>query len=333
MDREAEFHEHDDVIYPSATPFILVHLACLGAIWTGVSTQALLLCLCLYLVRMFGVTVGYHRYFSHKSFQTSRAFQFLLAFLAQTSAQKGVIWWASKHRDHHRHSDTEDDSHSPVRSSFFFAHIGWVYATKSGKADLKNVKDLTRFPELVWLDKHIHLPAFLLALACFALGGWQALVVGFFWSTILLYHCTFAINSVAHVWGSKRYFTGDNSRNNWLLALVTLGEGWHNNHHYYMASARQGFRWYEIDPNFWVLVLLEKLGIIWNLRRPPKEAVLGERRLNRAMVQRAIQTLRNQLSGQRLTLHELEERARKLVGNSPSVTDIVEPLRAEFVGN
>jgi stearoyl-CoA desaturase (delta-9 desaturase) len=277
---------HDDIIHPSPIPFILAHLACLGALWSGVTATAVVLCISLYVLRMFGVTAGFHRYFSHRSFKTSRVAQFLLAFLAQTSAQRGVLWWASKHRHHHKHSDTELDVHSPRHRGFFYAHVGWIFTAQHEETDYEAIPDLTKYPELVWLNRHPYLPATLLAVACFAFAGWPGLFVGFFWSTTLLYHGTFFINSLAHVHGSQRYVTGDDSRNNWWLAVITLGEGWHNNHHAYQRSTRQGFRWYEFDPTFYVLTMLSWVKVVWELGTPPVDVVRNERRLGRAVIEK-----------------------------------------------
>ncbi len=284
---------HDDIVYPQAIPFVLVHLACLGALVTGVRARDLVVCLALYLVRMWAVTAGYHRYFSHRSYKTGRVFQFLLALLCQSSAQKGVLWWAAKHRHHHAHSDTPEDVHSPREHGFWFAHVGWIFARRSGEADLKQVPDFAKYPELVWLNAHSrqNLPALGLALLCLAFGGWSCLVVGFFWSTVLLFHGTFAINSLAHVAGSRRYPTGDDSRNNFWLALLTLGEGWHNNHHYYQVSTRQGFRWWEVDPTFYVLKLLSWFGVVSDLKGPTPEVVRGERKISGPAVEREARQL------------------------------------------
>ena len=277
---------HDDIIHPEQIPFLLVHLVCLGAIWTGVSVWSVALALALYVVRMFGVTAGYHRYFSHRSFKTSRVFQFVLAFLAQSSAQRGILWWAAKHRHHHRFSDLENDVHSPRHRGFLYAHVGWVFQKQHGDTDFDAVPDLTKYPELVWLDRHGYFPATVIAVACFALGGWEGLIVGFFWSTVLLYHGTFFINSLAHVHGNQRYVTGDDSRNNWWLAVITLGEGWHNNHHAYQRSTRQGFRWYEFDPTFYALKAMSWLKLVWELGTPPEDVVRNERKLGRAVVEK-----------------------------------------------
>ena len=282
---------HDDMMYPSAIPFVLVHLGCLAAIWSGVTWSALALCAALYVLRMFAVVAGYHRYFSHRAFATSRALQFVLAVIAQSSAQKSVLWWAAKHRHHHLHSDTEQDVHSPSRKGFVYSHVGWIFDRKHDQADLSKVADLTRWPELMWLKKLELAPAIALAVLCFLVAGWPGLVVGFLWSTVLVYHATFSINSLAHVSGSKRYVTGDDSRNNWLLAILTLGEGWHNNHHAFQSSARQGFKWWEIDAAYYVLKAMSWVGLIWDLKTPPEHVLRNEQRLGARIVNRAAEQL------------------------------------------
>lgn len=297
---------HDDIIYPQTIPFVLVHLVCLAAIWTGISRTAAIMCVVLYVARMFGVTAGYHRYFSHRSFKTSRVGQFVLALLAQSSAQRGILWWAAKHRHHHKHSDTEVDVHSPRHRGFWYAHLGWIFTPQHGETDYDAIPDLTRYPELVWLNEHPYLPATALGVACFALAGWSGLVVGFFWSTVLLYHGTFFINSLAHVHGNQRYVTGDDSRNNWWLAVITLGEGWHNNHHAYQRSTRQGFRWYEIDPTFYVLSALSWARLTWDLGKPPEDVVRNERRLGKAIVEKVAHQLAASFAAESIAarLHE-----------------------------
>ena len=277
---------HDDIVYPAAIPFVLVHVVGFAAIWTGVTVQALWVALLLYLLRMWAITAGYHRYFSHRSYKTSRVFQFLLAFLGQSSAQRGVIWWSAVHRHHHLHSDTEHDVHSPRHHGFWYAHVGWIFNPKNAKPDYGTVRDLTKYPELVLLDKLTYTPAFVLGFAMWLLGGWPMLVVGFFWSTIVLYHCTFFINSLAHEIGSQRYLTGDDSRNNFWLALITLGEGWHNNHHHYQSSTRQGFRWWEVDISYYVLKVMSWFGLVWELRAPPKAILKGESPVGRKVLEK-----------------------------------------------
>jgi stearoyl-CoA desaturase (Delta-9 desaturase) len=282
---------HDDIIYPATIPFLLVHLSAFAAIWTGVTLGAVLLCVFLYWSRMWAVTAGYHRYFSHRSFKTSRVFQFVLAFLAQTSLQRGAVWWAAIHRHHHRHSDTEHDVHSPVHRSFLYSHVGWIFSNRDDTPDYSTVQDLMAYPEMRWLNKYHHVPGIALAVVCFLLLGWTGLVVGFVWSTVLLYHGSFSINSLAHVHGKQKYLTGDDSRNNWWLSIITMGEGWHNNHHAYQSSTRQGFRWYEFDPTYYILKMLSWVGLVWDLRTPPEEVVNNERRLGRRVVEQVAHQL------------------------------------------
>jgi stearoyl-CoA desaturase (Delta-9 desaturase) len=277
----------EDIVYPSAIPFVVVHLICIAAIWTGITWQAVAVGIALYWVRIFAIGAGYHRYFSHRAYATSRAFQFVLAVLSQSTAQKSVLWWAAKHRHHHLHSDTECDVHSPRHKGFIYSHVGWIFARRHHRTDLVKVADLARYPELMWLHRYELVPAVALGVLCFLIGGWSVLVVGFFWSTVVVYHATFCINSLAHVRGRKRYVTGDDSRNNWLLAFFTMGEGWHNNHHACQRSVRQGFRWWEIDPTFYILKACSRLGLVWDLKAPPVELVRNERRLGARVINRA----------------------------------------------
>jgi stearoyl-CoA desaturase (delta-9 desaturase) len=291
---------NDDIIYPSAIPFILVHLGCFAAIWTGVSWQALAICVTLYWLRIFAIGAGYHRYFSHRSYSTSRAFQFVLAFMSQTTTQKSVIWWASKHRHHHLYSDTGHDVHSPRHHGFIYSHLGWIFSRKHDEPDFAKVSDLTRYPELMWLHKVEVLPAVLLAGICYLVAGWSGLVVGFLWSTVLVYHATFCINSLAHVSGRKRYVTGDDSRNNWILAIFTMGEGWHNNHHAYQSSVRQGFKWWEFDPTYYLLRALSWTGLVWDLKTPPEPVLRNEQRLGAKVINRAAEELAARFNSERI---------------------------------
>ncbi len=288
---------HDDIIYPSTLPFVVVHLACFAALWSGITWEAVALGIGLYWLRIFAIGAGYHRLFSHRAYRTSRIFQFILAFLAQSSAQKSVLWWASKHRHHHLHSDTERDVHSPRHTGFIYSHVGWIFTPRHETTDLAKVADLARYPELMWLHKWELAPAVMLAVICFLVAGWPGLVVGFLWSTVAVYHGTFCINSLAHVRGSKRYVTGDDSRNNWLLALFTMGEGWHNNHHAYQSSVRQGFRWWEIDMTFYILKILSWFGIVWDLKTPPEQVLRNEQRLGARVVNRAAEQLAASFDG------------------------------------
>ncbi|MBC8132417.1 MAG: acyl-CoA desaturase [Deltaproteobacteria bacterium] len=246
----------------------IIGIASLGFSWSGVA-----LAVASYFIRMFVVTAAYHRYFSHRAFKTSRLFQFFLALGAQTAAQKGVLWWASHHRWHHKHSDQEKDVHSAKLRGFWYAHLGWIMRSDWNETDTSIVSDLSRYPELRFLNHAAiqMLPTIALALAFLFIGGSHGLVWGYFVSTALLWHGCFSINSLSHLFGSKRYATGDESRNNLLLALITTGEGWHNNHHHYQSSANQGFRWWEIDVTYYMLRLMAAVGLVWDLRRPPRE--------------------------------------------------------------
>jgi stearoyl-CoA desaturase (delta-9 desaturase) len=242
-------------------------------------------------LRIFSIGAGYHRYFSHRSYSTSRWLQFMLAVLSQSSAQKSVLWWAAKHRHHHLHADTAQDVHSPRHEGFLYSHVGWIFARRNDGTDLARVADLSVYPELMWLHRHELVPAAVLAAACWLTAGWPGLVVGFFWSTVLVYHATFCINSLAHLRGRARYVTGDDSRNSLVLAVITMGEGWHNNHHAFQASARQGFRWWELDLTFYVLKLLAFAGLIWNLKAPPPALLRNQHRLGTRVIERAARRL------------------------------------------
>ena len=265
-------------------PFIGLHIAAGFVVVVGFSWFALWTAMALYAVRMFAITGFYHRYFSHRSFKTSRPMQFLFALIGTSSVQRGPLWWAAHHRSHHRHADTELDVHSPVTRSFFWSHMGWFLTRAGFRTDSTRIKDLIKFPELRWLDRFDVLVAIALAGALFLLGSYlethqpqlgtngpQLLVWGFFLSTVVLFHATVSINSLAHRFGSRRYATADQSRNNGLLALITFGEGWHNNHHHFPASARQGFFWWEIDLTWYALKIMSWTGLIWDLKSVPAE--------------------------------------------------------------
>lgn len=224
-----------------------------------------------YALRMFGVTAGYHRYFSHRAFKTNRVFQFLLAFLAQTSAQKGALWWAANHRHHHRFSDAEEDIHSPARKGFWWSHMGWILAKKYERTNYAAIKDFARYPELVWLNEHFLVPPLVALVVMWLVGGWAWAFYGGVVSTVLLWHGTFTINSLSHIFGKRRYLTTDTSRNNFLLALVTMGEGWHNNHHFHQNTANQGWFWWEIDVTFYLLKGLSWFRVVTDLRLPSEQ--------------------------------------------------------------
>lgn len=284
----------DRINWVSGSAFILLHIAVVLVFWTGFSWVALIALLATYGIRMFGITAGYHRYFSHRTFKTSRFFQFLLAFLGASSAQKGPLWWASHHRHHHKHSDSEKDIHSPSQSGFWWSHVGWILSDKYKHTNNKLIKDMRWYPELCWLDRWHLLPPILWAVSMFGLGwglnamnpewgttGFQMFVWGFVLSTVLLYHGTFTVNSLAHVIGSRRFNTKDDSRNSLLISLVTLGEGWHNNHHRFPSSERQGLYWWELDLSHYMLRVLSWTGLVWDLRTPPDRVYASKKGLKR----------------------------------------------------
>ncbi|MEP6783622.1 MAG: acyl-CoA desaturase [Acidobacteriota bacterium] len=248
-----------------AVRFWLFHAAALLALAVPLTPSALAWFAGSYLVRMFGVTAGYHRYFSHRSYKLGRVAQVALAVLAQSSGQKGVLWWAAHHRDHHRHSDTQADVHSP-REGFWWAHVGWFLSTSHDGYDAARVVDFGRYPELRWLDQFHWVPLLAFGGAAWLIGGTTALAWGVLAATVALYHATFAINSIAHIWGSRPFATPDDSRNNLWLALLTLGEGWHNNHHHCRSSCRQGVEWWQIDITYVVLRGLAAIGVVRDLR-------------------------------------------------------------------
>jgi len=315
--------DHDDILYPSTIPFILAHVACFAAIWTGVTWEAVAIGITFYWLRMFAIGAGYHRYFSHRAYSTGRVFQFILAVLAQSTAQKSVLWWAAKHRHHHLHSDTPHDVHSPRQKGFVYSHVGWIFDRKHDGTDLVRIDDFARYPELMWLHKYELAPAAALALIAFLIGGWPGLVVGFFWSTVAVYHGTFCINSLAHVHGRKRYVTGDDSRNNWLLALLTMGEGWHNNHHAYQSSVRQGFKWWEIDPTFYILKALSWVGVVWDLKSPPEAVLKNEQRLGSRVIDRAAADLAATFNAERAAAA-----LRQALATTPSLAELRERIEA-----
>ncbi|MBL8298116.1 MAG: fatty acid desaturase [Rhodanobacteraceae bacterium] len=265
-----------------ALPFLGLHLACAGVLWVGISTTAVAVAILLYVVRMFALTAFYHRYFSHRTFRTSRSVQFLFALIGAACAQRGPLWWAAHHRRHHQHADTALDPHSPGLRGFLWSHVGWFLTPRALPTDIARVRDFAQFPELRWLDRFDTAVPALLAAVLYLGGellqrhapqlgtsGAQLVIWGFAISTIVLFHATVTINSLAHRFGTRRYDTRDESRNNAWLALLTFGEGWHNNHHFFPGAARQGFRWWEIDLSWYGLRLLAALGLVHDLKPVP----------------------------------------------------------------
>ena len=258
--------------WKASTPFLVLHLVPLALFWTSPGWKDFALCAALYFGRMFFITAGYHRYFAHRSYKLGRVMQFLMAMGGTTAVQKGPLWWAGNHRKHHRYSDTARDLHSP-KHGFWWSHMGWILADAYSQTPTKVIKDFAKYPELRWLNRYHLVPPLALAALCYALGGLNGLLAGFFLSTVVLWHGTFTINSLAHVFGSRRFVTSDTSKNSLVLALITMGEGWHNNHHHFPTTANQGFYWWEIDGSYYVLWVLSRLGLARDLRRPPRHVL------------------------------------------------------------
>lgn len=274
--------------WPRWIPMVFLHAMCLAPLWVGWSWTALIVCAVMYFVRMFAITGFYHRYFSHRTFKVNRFMQFVLAVAGNSAAQRGPLWWAAHHRHHHAHSDDPEDTHSPIQHSLFWSHMAWILARENQATDLASVPDLARFPELRFLDRFDVFVPVLLGVFMFCFGvalnyfwpelgtnGLQMLVWGFFISTVILFHGTCTINSLSHLFGTRRFETSDKSRNNFLLALITLGEGWHNNHHHYMATVRQGFYWWEIDITWYGLVVMSWFGLVKDLKPVPAKILAG----------------------------------------------------------
>ncbi|MGD8860273.1 MAG: acyl-CoA desaturase [Myxococcales bacterium] len=276
MSQAIERPADERVAWVPSIPFILLHLAPLGLLWTGFTAFDVALCIGFYAMRMFFITASYHRYFSHRSYKMGRVMQFLMALGGTLAVQKGPLWWAGHHRHHHKHSDQAEDIHSPLKG-FWWSHVGWIVCAKFNETPTHLIRDFAKFPELRWLDRFHWVPPLVLGVAVWAAFGWSALFMGYFLSLVLAWHCTYFINSLTHLFGRRRYVTTDTSRNSFILALVTFGEGWHNNHHYYQSSANQGFFWWEIDISYYVLKLLSWVGLVKDLRNPPQHVVEANR--------------------------------------------------------
>ncbi len=278
--------DHDKLDYSICAQFLFMHLACLLVLFAGVSWVSVVTCLALYVVRMFAITAGFHRLLAHRTYRTSRVFQFLIAFTGTASYQKGPLWWSAHHRLHHLVADTSEDFHSPLTRRFWRAHFGWFLSEDSQETHWKLIANLSKYPELRFLDRYYSLPPIVLAASAFGFGsllaryapslgtsGFQMLVWAFFISTVVLYHGTFTLNSLAHIFGKRRFETNDNSRNNVLVAIITSGEGWHNNHHAEPNSASNQRHWWEIDLTYLLLRLLVLLGLAWDVQLPKQPPV------------------------------------------------------------
>ena len=245
---------------------VIMHLACLGVFLVGFSWPALWVAIAMYVIRGMGVTTGYHRLLAHRSYKTNRFIQFVVATAGGLAMQGGPLWWVAHHRAHHRDTDKEGDIHSPVTKGMWQSHMGWMMSNEAFHEQGSNSRDLFKYPELKFLQRHYVWILVLQMLGLYALGsllslwypdtsinGLQCLVWGFFVSTVFLWHVTFSVNSVCHRWGSQDYDSNDASTNNWIIGILGFGEGWHNNHHFYPSSARHGLKWWQVDVT-WILI-------------------------------------------------------------------------------
>lgn len=293
-DLKAKNIKEGTIHWVRAAIFILFHLGCLAVLWVGWSFTAVFTAILLFYLRMFAITGFYHRYFSHKTFKMNRFWQFIFAVVGNSAMQRGPLWWAAHHRIHHRFTEKEQDPHSPIQHGLLWSHVGWIFYSDNFKTDYKSIGDFAKYPELIWLNRHDNVVPLSLMLILFLIGsylqayypslhtsGMQLVIWGFVISTVALFHATFSINSMSHIWGTRTFQTEDKSRNNLLLALLTMGEGWHNNHHYYPRSTSQGFRWWQIDITYYLLCLLEKMHIIHDISRVPLELKKKTKRKNR----------------------------------------------------
>jgi len=230
------------------------------------SWQNLAACLIvMWIAGSWGIGLGYHRLLTHRGFKAPRWLERFLAVCGTLALQSGPIAWVTTHRVHHAFTETDRDPHSP-RNGSYWAHIGWIFRGTAQNQPETAVQryspDLIRDPFLRFLENYYFVTPMVVAVALFAIGGWQMAFWGIFTRTVLAWHSTWLVNSATHLWGKRRFETRDDSRNNGFVAAITFGEGWHNNHHAYPRSARHGLVWHEIDPNWIQIWLLEKLGLI-----------------------------------------------------------------------
>ena len=251
-------------------------------------------------IRAIGLTLAFHRYYAHRAFQMNRVARFVWTFIGTAAMQKGPLWWAGHHVNHHRFADREGDPHSPLVSGLYYAHVGWfLNDARHERLEASNpvVRDFSRAPEIVFLDRFFFLPPLMLAVTMYLVGGFPWLVWGFCLPTVTLAHATFAINTVNHMFGSRRFDTIDESRNNVVTAIFAAGEGWHNNHHRYQRAARNGFYWWEVDPTWYMIRLMVAVGLAWDAHPVPERIY-----------------------------HEARVRARRVAASVPSILETRSPM-------
>lgn len=260
-----------EIAWPAFLFIVGVHIAALAGFWTF-TWPALFLCLFMHWVTGgVGITLGFHRLLTHRSFKAPKALEYFLAIIGTLACQGGPIKWVVAHRIHHAFSDEEGDPHTPIQS-FFWAHMGWCMHKNNLIDDPKNyprfAPDLTKDKVMQFIDNTHILWTVALAGLFYALGGWPFVVWGIFVRLVLVYHTTWFVNSATHVWGYRTYKSGDQSTNLWWVALLSYGEGWHNNHHAFQTSARHGLAWWEFDTTYMMIRVLRFLGLATEVKIP-----------------------------------------------------------------
>lgn len=266
--------------WATTTIIVLFHIGALAAIpffsWKILATTIVLYWMCTGL----GISLGYHRLHTHRSYVVPRPLEYFFALCGTLSLEGGPITWVATHRLHHQKSDQPGDPHSP-RDGAWWAHIGWLLwgetMHNNTRAMAKYAPDLAKYRFYIWLNNYHWVPMVAMTAICYAIGGLPLMLWGVFFRVVFGLHATWLVNSATHMWGKRRFNTRDDSRNNWWVALITFGEGWHNNHHAHPTSARHGLAWYEFDPSWITLKLLRALGIARAVRVAKVTSAIRER--------------------------------------------------------
>ncbi len=248
---------------------MLFHVGAVAALWFTSWTNVIVALALHWLAVGLGISLGYHRLHTHRGYKTSRAFEYFLAICGTLTLEGGPIFWVATHRVHHQHSDHDGDPHTP-HDGGFWAHVGWILFghTRHNNTVLmsKYAPDLGADPFYRWLNSYHYVPLILLGIVLLAVGGWGMVLWGIALRVTVGLHATWLVNSATHMWGSRRFPTRDDSKNSWWVALLTFGEGWHNNHHAHPVSARHGLAWYEFDVSWITLKALRALGVVRELK-------------------------------------------------------------------
>ena len=280
MQNIVEFKTKSNHLNWDTTFFVVTfHLLAIWALFTFSWANFLAAFIMWWVAGSFGIGLAYHRLLTHRSFKTPKWLEYFLTFCGTLALQSGAIKWVTTHRIHHAHTETDKDPHSP-RNGTYWAHIGWIIRGTSQEHDEATIKryspDLIKDPVHVFMSRYYWVTTVIAAVVLFAIGGWSMVLWGVFARIVFGWHMTWLVNSATHIWGTRRFETRDDSTNNALIAAVTFGEGWHNNHHAQPSSARHGLAWYEFDVNWVTIWLLEKVGLakdvrVYNLGEQPSQ--------------------------------------------------------------